>query len=138
MFIILIDIITGFANSITFKTSKTHLAQPVIAGTLEVRKLVQLYVDVVRPFVALADEDEEKAFLFLRLDGTQDKKLERYVISFFKTELNLHITTTTVRKIVDTTVADLRLRGLLNDAQVDAVHFVNGHTELTSNDFYVQ
>jgi hypothetical protein len=131
-------LIIGCANSLTFKTASTHIAQPVIAGTQQVRRIVQLYVENVRPFVAPDGENKKTAMLFLGSDGKPDLKLERRLRSFFKSELNLNLTTTTVRKIFDTTASDLHLRGLISAAELDAVHFVNGHTNTTSKDFYLQ
>ena len=92
----------------------------------------------MRPFVAPAGENKKTALLFLRRDGKPDEKLERRLQSFFRTELNLNITTNSIRKIFDTTAADLHLRGLISAAELDAVHFVNGHSNTTSKDFYLQ
>jgi hypothetical protein len=110
----------------------------VIASTPEVIKLVQLYVDHVRPFAALAGEDKDTAPLFVRADGKQDNRLERHVETFFRAKMNLHINTTTIRRIVDTTAQDLRLRGDLNAVQMDAVLFVQGHSNETSRNYYLQ
>jgi hypothetical protein len=101
-------------------------------------RLIQLYVNHVRPFAALNGEDKNTAKLFLRSDGQPDTLLERHVQAFYLTELDIHITTTRIRKIVDTTVRDMRLRGEIDDEGMDSVLFVNGHSEKTSNDYYVQ
>ena len=129
---------SGVANSTTFKTSVTFVAQPVLAGTPEVKQLIKLYVDHVRPYAALEGEDEATARLIIRHDGLPDEFIERYVSSFFLTELNCKITITTIRHIVDTTARDLRLRGGMNDAQFGGILFVNGHSDATSKNYYTQ
>lgn len=121
-----------------FKTVEFYEAQPVILGTDKVRELMASYVNVIRPFVAIEGEDEDTAYLFLNLNGTPDKNLGRHVSAYYLKHLNLKIDTTTVRKIADTTAADLLRRGLLNQEQVDGCHFVNGHSARTAQDYYVQ
>ena len=128
----------GVANSRTFKTRATYVAQPVLASTPEVMKLVELYVFHVRPYAALVDEDVETARLFITANGKPDVKLERYVKSLFLTEMDCRISTNTIRKIVDTTARDMRLRGDLSAAQMDAVLFVQGHSEKISRNYYIQ
>ena len=100
--------------------------------------LLALYVDVVRPLVAPKGENKDTAMLFLNLDGTPDRLLGRHVERYFRTALNLKITTTTIRKMAETTAADLFRRGLLTQAQKEACHFVIGHSQTTSENFYVQ
>ena len=110
----------------------------MLAGTPEVKQLIKLYVDHVRPYAALEGEDEATARLIIRLDGLPDELIERCVTSFFLTELNCKITITTIRHIVDTTARDLRLRGGMNDAQFGGILFVNGHSDATSKNYYTQ
>jgi hypothetical protein len=110
----------------------------VLASTPEVVRLVELYVDHVRPYAARDGENKKTARLFLRADGLPDNLLERHVCSFFLTELDLHVTSTTIRRIVDTTARDLLLRGDLDAAQFDGILFVNGHSDETSRNYYTQ
>ena len=130
--------IQGFANSDMFKTVGTMEAQPVILGTADMQEVVRLYIDVVRPLVALEDENQATAMLFLNLDGTPDTNLGRHVSAYFLKHLSINIDTNTIRKIAETTAADLFRRGLLNEAQVAGCNFVNGHGGLTADDYYVQ
>lgn len=121
-----------------FKTVAIYEVQPVILGTEDMQDMLTLYVDVVRPLVAPVDEDQSTAMLFLNLDGTPDKILGRHVRAYFLKHLNLNLDTTTIRKIADTTAADLFRRGLINREQVEACNFVNGHSKKKSEDYYVQ
>ena len=93
---------------------------------------------MVRPLVALEDENQATAMLFLNLDGTPDTNLGRHVSAFFLKFLNINVDTNTIRKIAETTAADLFRRGLLNQAQVAGCNFVCGHSQECADDYYVQ
>lgn len=101
-------------------------------------RLVQLYAEHIRPYAALADENEETARFFIKADGQPDELLERHVTSLFLALLDVHITTTTIRHMVDTTAQDLHLRGGMDAAQLDGVLFVQGHSNATSRNYYTQ
>jgi hypothetical protein len=121
-----------------FKTVGTFEAQPVMLGTADMQDVVGLYIDVVRPLVALEDENQATAMLFLNLDGTPDTKLGRHVSAYFLKHLGINIGTNTIRKIAETTAADLFRRGLLTQEQVAGCNFVAGHGGQMADDYYVQ
>ena len=113
-------------------------AQPVILGSEDLRALLKRYVDYIRPLVAPKNENADTAALFLNLDGTADTQIGRHVRQFFMKELNLSIEPTTIRKMAETTAADLFRRGLITQDQKDACHFVIGHSQATADDYYIQ
>lgn len=121
-----------------FKTVGTLEAQPVMLGNEDMQSLMALYVDVVRPLVALEGEDKATALLFLNLDGTPDNNVGRHVTAYFLKYLDIKIDTNTIRKLAETTVADYKRRGLLSQEHVEGCNFVIGHTERTSDDYYIQ
>ena len=110
----------------------------MIAGTEKVRELMSKYLELWRPLVALEDEDKSAAMLFLDTQGKWDKRLERHVTTYFLQSVGLRITTTTMRKMMDTAADDMHRRGLLTTEHVAAVHFVAGHSAQTSADYYLQ
>ena len=121
-----------------FKTVGTLEAQPVMLGTADMQDVVAMYIDAVRPLVAPDDENQATAMLFLNLDGTPDTNLGRHVSAYFLKHLHINIDTNTIRKIAETTAADLFRRGLLSQAQVAGCNFVNGHSGQCADDYYVQ
>jgi hypothetical protein len=128
---------TDFATSNTFKTEDTYLAQSVILGNDSVKQLVEMYLDRVRPLVAPENEDTNTAMLILNWKGVWDKRLDRHVTNFYSKMLHLNITSTTIRQMMETTALDYRLRGILSEEHLDAVHHVVGHSETTAKEFYI-
>jgi hypothetical protein len=64
-------------------------------------------------------------------------QLGRHVTAFFKNELQLHITTTTIRAIVETAAEDALRKGVIDGTKRAAISNVNGHSGATTQRHYV-
>ncbi len=56
---------------------------------------------------------------------------------FFLRTLGLHVTTTTIRTLVETTATQMMDEGAITQTQRAAIRNINGHTSQTTEDFYV-
>ena len=64
-------------------------------------------------------------------------QLGRHLTAFFKSQLQLHITTTTIRAIVETAAEDALRRGVIDQTKRAAISNVNGHSGATTQRHYV-
>jgi hypothetical protein len=122
----------GFYLSNDFKTQSQFGYQPVTAGYLFLLFL-EKYVKYVRPKMLEKDTD----FLFIDIDGsTMD--MGRRLTAYFEHKMQLHITTNTIRSLVETEADSLLRQGLLSPVAREAVMNVNGHSSRITTDFYVR
>lgn len=131
-------LIAGVTLSNQFKTREKFGYQPVIANNSSMT-LLNAYITQLRPQIcAAAEENDEGSPLFLKYDGTPLKDLGREVTRFFKSQLGVHITTNTIRSLVETASEKLKNRGLISGEDRVAISNVNGHSGRTAMDYYVQ
>jgi hypothetical protein len=121
-----------FILSKVFKTQSKYGYQPVTAGELFLQ-IFSKYTRFIRPKILMRDLD----FVFIELDGNQ-LDLGRKLTVFFEGAIGLHITSTTIRSLVETEVADLRLENKITDTQRNSIMTLNGHSSQVTQDYYVR
>ena len=124
----------GFVMSSTFKTFSTFGKQPVTCSKL-LQKLLFVYIKIIRPVSSSMQKETDP--LFINFTATKCYNVGAGVTSFFKVCANLHICTTTIRSIIETTVHGLQQHNLISNQQRAAVSNVNGHTSKTVKAYYV-
>lgn len=128
-------IIGGFSNSTEFKTAQKYKYQPVTMNEVALL-LFTLYMEHFRPQVQKGVA-QDKDPLWLNFAGEEEGDIGRLVTAFFKDTIHLHITTTAIRTLVETTVHSLHLQGLITADEKAAVHSINGHSSGIADDWYV-
>lgn len=127
-----------YTLSTNFKTASTYGYQPVLASE-DFKKLLRIYLTVFRPLAVLnsknpnANSDDYN--LFLTYEGEPETRLSRLVSLFFRYRMGLHITPTTLRAIMESTVADRLHDGTADPEECFATSHVNGHS-ITTRDMY--
>jgi hypothetical protein len=125
----------GHKMSNAFKTSATFGLQPVTTSDL-FRQLLQIYMEKVRLFVPQRST-LPTALLLISYDNTPIR-VGRYVTRFFKRTLGLHITTTIIRCIVETSTEELHENGTVSNSERNSILNVNGHKMNTMKKFYLK
>ena len=115
-----------------FKTSKQYLLQPVTCSQFFLL-LLQFYLEYFRPTVA----DPNELLLFLSPEG-RPARMGKLVTKFYKRTLNLHITITAIRAMVETATQDLLLTGSITGQARQSILNVQGHSEGTMQRFYLK
>ena len=123
----------GVAFSKEFKTSSTFGLQPVILSDTS-RYLLRVYLDVFRPKQYGSRPCD---LLFISFEG-KPVSFGKLVVRFFKRTLNLHITTTRIRAIVETATEELHSIGGISQADRTSVSNISGHNHATATKFYVK
>ena len=134
----------GHATSSEFKTHSKYGLQAVIVNP-RILELVQIYVKVLRQR-ALVNAREMKMkkelrqkhhqYLWLTWKGERDKRIGRHVTDFFKAHLGLHMTTTAIRSLVETTAHNALMEGTITPKERRAIQMINGHSSKTTEDYY--
>jgi hypothetical protein len=133
----------GHVHSSKFKTYARYGYQPVILSVVSFF-FVKNFWEHFRP-VAIQNLEFSNGGLFettqrslwLTFDGKPDKIGPR-VTQYFKRTLQLHITTTAIRSLVETTTETLAREGGISSVQREAVSNINGHTSEVTRDYYLR
>ena len=129
---------SGFANSSKFKSNHKWGLQPVLAVPLTCR-LIKIYASVFRPLAANAHLLQNPTDpLWLTFDGEKDDSIGHKVTQNFAEDMQLHITTTIIRSLVETTIDQAFVQGRVSLEEKCAVQAVNGHTSQVVKDYYVR
>jgi len=129
----------GHVHSSKFKTNSTYGYQPVILNKISYF-FVKTYWDFFRP-VAMINSDSTpqtplQRSLWLTFDG-KPERIGARVTQYFKRTLGMHITTTAIRSLVETTTEKLKKTGAISESQRDSVSNINGHSSQVTRDFYL-
>lgn len=127
----------GFANTTRFKTQAKFRLQPVTLSALT-KELLELYVRCLRPQAAQGATPAAQDPLWLKYDGDAEDSLGRKVVRFYKAQLQLHITTTAIRSMVETAMHEKYQDGEITKAQRESVQAINGHSSQVTQDYYVR
>jgi hypothetical protein len=130
-------LVEGFGTSDRFKTRQRWGLQPVILCD-STGDLLEFYLEYIRPVVSLYNPPRNDDKLWLRYDGLREEHMGVRVTSFFQREMNLHITTTAIRSLVETTMDDLHEDGFISSSQKSSVHAINGHSSDVVADYYLR
>jgi hypothetical protein len=128
---------SGYVTTDQFKTNDKWGLQPV---TLSVRalQLLELYLEFLRPHAVDRLEHGTVNALWICFNGEPDKLVGQRVTAFFKRNLKLHITTTAIRSLVETTMDSLHVQGRITTEQRASIHSINGHSGAVTKDYYIQ
>jgi hypothetical protein len=131
----------GYALGTKFKTSPMYGFQPVPLTDISC-KLMVMYKTIFRPVAEMncvRYGHSKTNRLWLNWNGSvMDKgQLGRHLTAFFKSQLQLHITTTTIRAIVETAAEDALRKGVIDQTKRAAISNVNGHSGATTQRHYV-
>jgi hypothetical protein len=121
-----------FILSKVFKTASKYGYQPVTAGEIFL-KIFDIYLRFVRPRLLMGPID----FVFIELDGSKID-MGRKLIAFFETKIGLHITSTTIRSLVETEVHELRQDQKISAKERDSIMNLNGHSSQVVKDYYIR
>jgi hypothetical protein len=127
---------SGYVTTDQFKTNDKWGLQPV---TLSVRalQLLELYLHSLRPHAMERSVVTPVNALWVTFHGERDKLVGQRVTAFFKRHLQLHITTTAIRSLVETTMDTLHVQGRITAEQRASVHSINGHSGAVAKDYYI-
>ncbi len=130
--------VKGYALNRQFKTAKQFMFQPVILSDLA-RPMIQLYLEHVRPMVVPATRALHPGdALWLNFEGEPYVNIGRLPLEYFRDQMGLRITTTTLRSMLETETQQKKDAGLITDAERDAICTVVGHSNATAHDYYVR
>ena len=93
-----------FVLSNMFKTMTKFGYQPITTNDIS-SELLSYYVSVIRPKTLCGANDP----MFVSFTGTGTYSMRSAVTAFFRRTLNLHITTTSIRSLVETTMHSLQV-----------------------------
>ena len=128
---------SGYCTTDQFKTRDRWGLQPVTLSTVT-QKLLTQYMNYVRPTACTTSRPSSDDPLWLRFDGSPDAHIGVRLTAFFKKELGLHITTTSIRSLIETTFDTLHVQGVITAQQRASVSNINGHTGEVARDYYVR
>lgn len=126
----------GYANSTKFKTAQAFQYQSVTSsGVFDF--LLRIYAMHVRTSVVPLEEDPA-APLFLTYNGQPENRLGKRLTTFFKRTMELHVTTTAIRSLVETMTDEMYMKGKITKEGKESVQHINGHSSRITQDYYVR
>jgi hypothetical protein len=126
----------GYANSTKFKTAQAFQYQSVTSsGTFDF--LLRIYAMHVRTCVVPLEENPA-APLFLTYHGQPEDRLGKRLTTFFKRTMELHVTTTAIRSLVETMTDKMYIKGKITKEGKESVQHINGHSSRITQDYYVR
>ena len=126
----------GYTTSSHFKTVGKFLLQPITISNI-VKKILISYKTVreLRSRSSSCHSD----FFFVTFLGLPHDRLGRLITTYFHSKnVNLHITTTSLRSLVESEANDLNRNGRISDGDFKMLQNINGHSEKTSEQYYVK
>jgi hypothetical protein len=122
----------GFFLSSKIKTASKFGYQPVTGSCMFYIGLDK-YISFVRPKLKMKAND----YLFIDQKGKR-LHIGSKLTSFFESTLNLHITTTTIRSLLETEMSTLYDNGMITTEERNAIMKLNGHSSAVTEDFYIR
>jgi hypothetical protein len=129
----------GYSNSNEFKTAAAFGYQPVILSNIAL-PLFEYYISDFRPWAVNNKIPKESDSLWISSNGEGETRIGRLVTSFFRQNTNpsLHITTTSIRSLIETQAQSLLDKGIISELSRSSVSNINGHSSAVAKDYYVQ
>jgi hypothetical protein len=124
----------GYAMSTKFKTAATYGFQPVCLPT-NLHWLFRVYLAARASIVAVTHS--QCTSLWLNFRGEHENRIGDLVTRLFKRVLSLHITTTKLRSLIETTADVACDRQLITPEQKQAVQWTNGHSADMVKQYYL-
>lgn len=129
-------LLEGYSTTDQFKTNQRWGLQPVTLSSVT-GPLLRHYLNYIRPRVCKEDLPSDHTPLWLRYSGRPEEQIGTCVTAFFTRVLALHITTTAIRSLVETSMSDLHDKGIITGQQLLSVQAINGHTSAVAKDYYI-
>jgi hypothetical protein len=76
--------------------------------------------------------------LFITWNGDSDTSVGRKLTSFFEGKNDLHMTSTAIRGLMETTAEEALLRGEITSVQRASVSSINGHSSAVVKNYYLK
>lgn len=128
----------GFVTSYNFKTVGKFFQQPITVSNVII-SVLSTYVNDIRPAIRsknkTAAHDMDR--LFLTFDGLHNDQLGRLITQYFA-PWSLHITSTNIRSLVETEANILKKRGDISSTDFSSLQNIGGHSEKTSEEYYIK
>jgi hypothetical protein len=128
----------GFVCSYNFKTVGKFIQQPITTSGV-VNTVLSTYVNSVRPAIRskYKKKPTDMDHLFLCYEGRLNDRLGRLITQYFL-PYSLHITSTTIRSLVETEANILKKRGDITATDFSSLQNIGGHSEKTSEEYYIK
>jgi len=128
----------GFVCSYNFKTVGKFIQQPITTSSV-VTSILSVYVNTIRPAIRSKYKKRHSDMdnLFLSYDGRHNVRLGRLITQYFMS-YSLHITSTTIRSLVETEANILKKRGDISATDFSSLQNIGGHSEKTSEEYYIK
>ena len=133
----------GYETSTNFKTANHHSYQAVLSSEMS-SKGTEVYVREARRVVVDRANNEalndDNAPLFLTFTGKADDQIGKRITDYFlmKSQGKLHITSTGIRSLYETTSNELYEKGTITLQQKNSVSRLGGHNGATVDQYYVK
>ena len=129
---------TGLTTSSCFKTNYKYGFQPISVCD-KTKQLLKLYLTYLRPKAAKGYRlTRPKSPLFITWNGDIDEGIGRKVTSFFEDKNDLHMTSTAIRGLMETSAEEALLHGHITASQRASVSSINGHSSAVVKDYYLK
>jgi hypothetical protein len=125
----------GFVMSKNFKTKGSWMFQPITISR-QSGDMVSHYVKKLRPQICKVASPNDP--LWINWHGNAETEIGKIVTRYFKKRLGLHITTTTIRSLVETQSQVLFEEGVITKADRESISHINGHSSSVAQTYYVQ
>ena len=101
--------------------------------------ILSTYVTSIRPIVRskYKKKPTDMDSLFLSYEGRANVRLGRLITQYFM-PYSLHITSTTIRSLVETEANILKKRGDITATDFSSLQNIGGHSEKTSEGYYIK
>jgi hypothetical protein len=131
----------GFTTNTNFKTQKTYGLQPISIDKMFGAELLEIYLQKFRSISEGSPESTSpESPLWVDISGSKYSAdaLGRFMTAFFNKSLNLHITSTTIRSLMETHADKMMKRGEITEEERTAVMTINGHSSSTTRNYYIR
>ena len=135
-YLLIID--TGLTTSSCFKTNYKYGFQPISVCD-KTKQLLKLYLTYLRPKAAKDYRlTRPKSPLFITWNGDIDEGIGRKVTSFFEDKNDLHMTSTAIRGLMETSAEEALHKGDITASQRASVSSINGHSSAVVKNYYLK
>ena len=114
------------------------IQQPITVSNVVI-SVLSTYVNDIRPAIQSKSNKRPNDMdrLFLTFEGLHNDHLGRLITQYFA-PWSLHITSTTIRSLVETEANILKKRGDISSTDFSSLQNIGGHSEKTSEEYYIK
>ena len=116
-----------------FKSVSTHKVQPLILQDEKAVKIVQTYIDILRP-------TSTHPQLFLQYNGKpfQQGAMSQYIKQYFQRSAGLNLSVNSLRKVQCSEVYVASVDGRVSESARKHFNYIQGHSERSNDAVYVK